>query len=110
MRLREERAREPVREYGRERVPSIKVEAEGVKVGHVGRFEVAVVMAGERLGGATLCVVVGLAVVRVMMRVVVMHHRVGLERLGVLLRGGVAVAVAVGEDMSMIFLVVGGVV
>ena len=76
-------------------------------MGHVGRFEV--VMVGERLGGATLCVVVGLAVVRVMMRVVVMHHRVGLERLGVLLRGGVAVAmaVAVGEDMSMIFLVVG---
>jgi hypothetical protein len=83
-------------------VPSIKVEAEGVKVGHVGRFEV---MAGERLGGATLCVVVELAVVRVMMRVVVMHHRVGLERLGVLLHGGVAVAV--GKDMSMIFLVVG---
>jgi hypothetical protein len=106
VRLREERACEPVCEYGRERVPSIKVEAEGVKVGHVGRFEVVVVvMAGERLGGATLCVVVELAVVRVMMRVVGMHHRVGLERLGVLLRGGVAVAV--GKDMSMIFLVVG---
>lgn len=47
--------------FSRKRVLFIKVVTEGVKVGYVGRFKV-MAMVAKRQGGATVCVVVELAI------------------------------------------------
>ena len=51
----------PVCEFGHEQVLFIEVVTEGVNVGYVGRFKV-VAMVAKCQGGATVCVVVELAI------------------------------------------------